>query len=161
SGAPAGRVVHTAVWTGEEMIIWGGITTGATLLSDGRRYNPSFDTWSADLSTTNEPGARDAHTAVWTGSEMIIWGGFCGSGCVSNTGARYNPSSNSWTSLPVEPEARSGHTAVWTGDQMIIWGGLNATNGLLDTGSRYDPVTNAWTETSHSFGPGARSLHTA
>jgi hypothetical protein len=33
------------------------------------------DTWTA-TSTTNAPSARWDHTAVWTGSEMIVWGGF-------------------------------------------------------------------------------------
>ena len=32
------------------------------------------DMWTA-TSTTNAPTARDYHTAVWTGSEMIVWGG--------------------------------------------------------------------------------------
>src|SRR5437879_3931108 len=32
------------------------------------------DTWTA-TSTTNAPDAREQHTAVWTGSEMIVWGG--------------------------------------------------------------------------------------
>ena len=32
------------------------------------------DTWTA-TSATNAPSARWAHTAVWTGSEMIVWGG--------------------------------------------------------------------------------------
>jgi hypothetical protein len=41
------------------------------------------------------PDARSDHTAVWTGSEMIIWGGY--SGIVLNTGGRYNPSTDSWT----------------------------------------------------------------
>src|SRR5437762_9927655 len=33
------------------------------------------DTWTA-TSTTNAPDPRASHTAVWTGSEMITWGGF-------------------------------------------------------------------------------------
>src|SRR5262245_14154693 len=32
------------------------------------------DTW-APTSLTNAPSARGGHTAVWTGSEMIVWGG--------------------------------------------------------------------------------------
>ena len=32
------------------------------------------DTWTA-TSTVNAPEARFYHTAVWTGREMIIWGG--------------------------------------------------------------------------------------
>ena len=33
-----------------------------------------IDYWAATTST-NVPEARGAHTAVWTGNEMIIWGG--------------------------------------------------------------------------------------
>src|SRR5215472_984277 len=47
------------------------------------------DTWAA-TSATNAPSARSVHTAVWTGSEMIVWGGFDGSVDV-NTGGRYDP----------------------------------------------------------------------
>ncbi len=70
---PTGRTDHTAVWTGSEMIVWGGVN-GMALLNTGGRYNPSTDSWTA-TSTTNAPAGRDAHTAVWTGSEMIVWGG--------------------------------------------------------------------------------------
>src|SRR6516165_291305 len=49
------------------------------------------DTWTA-TSTTNAPSARTLHTAVWTGSEMIVWGGTDGQGNFLNTGGRYDPS---------------------------------------------------------------------
>src|SRR5438552_37953 len=52
------------------------------------------DTWTP-TSTTNAPAGRYEHTAVWTGSEMIVWGGFNGS-CL-NTDGRYNPGTDSWT----------------------------------------------------------------
>src|SRR4029077_17971043 len=52
----------------------------------GGGYDPITDNWRA-TSLTNAPDARDSHTAVWTGSEMIVWGGF-GLGDL-NTGARY------------------------------------------------------------------------
>src|SRR5213083_676811 len=38
----------------------------------------SDDTWTA-TSTTDAPSARVGHAAVWTGSEMIVWGGYNGS----------------------------------------------------------------------------------
>ena len=38
------------------------------------------------------------HTAVWTGSEMIVWGGhIANSPFETNTGGRYNPGTDSWT----------------------------------------------------------------
>ena len=53
------------------------------------------DTWMGTRFTTI-PAGRDSHTAVWTGSEMIVWGGYDGSAWL-NTGSRYNPSTDSWT----------------------------------------------------------------
>src|SRR5262249_30701361 len=91
TGAPDARYSHTAVWTGSEMIVWGG-SNDITVLNTGGRYDPSTDSWTA-TSTTNAPEGRIYHTAVWTGSEMIVWGGFTD----LNTGGRYNPSTDSWT----------------------------------------------------------------
>ena len=88
ANAPAARFDHTAVWTGSEMIVWGGYAFAD--FNTGGRYNPGTDTWTA-TSTANAPSARDGHTAVWTGSEMIVWGGSCFNGQL-NTGGRYNPS---------------------------------------------------------------------
>ena len=39
--APSARVYHTAVWTGSEMIVWGGYNYPAGDLNDGDRYNPA------------------------------------------------------------------------------------------------------------------------
>src|SRR5438876_3819498 len=71
------------------------------------------DSWTA-TSTTGAPAARAFHTAVWTGSEMIVWGGF-NNGSNFNTGGRYNPSTDSWTATSTTgaPAGRSYHTAVW------------------------------------------------
>ena len=44
-------------------------------LNDGGRYNPTANSWTA-LPTSGAPAARYSHTAVWTGSEMIVWGGY-------------------------------------------------------------------------------------
>src|SRR5205814_979039 len=81
------------------------------------------DTWTA-TSLTNAPAVRDYHTAIRTGSEMIVWGGFNGSN-VFNTGGRYNPGTDSWTATSTTnaPADRERHTAVWTGTEMIVWGG--------------------------------------
>ena len=72
------------------MIVWGGGGNNIALNSGGR-YNPIADTWTA-TSMVNVPIERDYHTGVWTGSEMIVWGGSgCGGNCIMNTGGRYNP----------------------------------------------------------------------
>src|SRR6188472_71669 len=159
TNAPEARSRHTAVWTGIEMIVWGGVGNSGEL-NTGGRYNPSTDTWTA-TSTTNAPGARAGHTAVWTGSEMIAWGGGDGMSFF-NTGGRYNPSTNTWTvtSTINAPDAREFHTAVWTGSEMIVWGGLG-NSGDFNTGGRYNPTANTWTATSTTNAPEARAGHTA
>ncbi|HXM34157.1 MAG TPA: kelch repeat-containing protein, partial [Pyrinomonadaceae bacterium] len=119
TNAPAGRIRHTAVWTGSEMIIWGG-SDGISFFNTGGRYNPSTDSWTA-TSTTNAPAGRFSHTTVWSGSEMIVWGGLSTSGFL-NTGGRYNPNTDSWTATTIAnaPVARYDHTAVWSGSEMIV-----------------------------------------
>ena len=47
-------------------------------MNTGGRYNPSTDSWTPPA-PPNAPTGRDFHTAVWTGSEMIVWGGVDGS----------------------------------------------------------------------------------
>ncbi len=56
TNAPERRANHTAVWTGTQMIVWGG-EDGLLLLSSGGRYNPGTDNWTA-ISATGAPTAR-------------------------------------------------------------------------------------------------------
>jgi N-acetylneuraminic acid mutarotase len=159
ANAPEARRHHTAVWTGSEMIVWGGYSFPPRVFNSGGRYNPSTDSWAA-TSITNAPSARVNHTAVWTGSEMIVWGGgdFGGN---SNTGGRYNPITDTWiaTNTTSAPDARSSHTAVWTGSEMIVWGG--APYQLRNTGGRYNPITDTWTPTGTMNAPSGRGSYTA
>ncbi len=159
TGVPEAREFHTAVWTGSEIIVWGG-QGNLSRLNTGGRYNPSTDAWTA-TSTTNAPEVRAVHTAVWTGSEMIVWGGADGT-ILLNTGGRYNPSADTWTATSTAgaPEGRTAHTAVWTGSRMIVWGGATDTS-FLNTGGRYDPSADTWTATSTTNAPEGRQLHTS
>src|SRR5947199_4370921 len=103
------------------MVIWSGESDTGDV-NTGGRYNPSTDSWTA-TSTTNAPSARFYHTAVWTGSEMIVWGG-AASGYL-DSGGKYNPAMDSWTATRTAsaPVGRALHTAVWTDSEMIVWGG--------------------------------------
>jgi N-acetylneuraminic acid mutarotase len=156
-GSPGARKSHTALWTGGEMLIWGGSSDGI-YFNDGGRYNPATDFWSP-MSTTGAPAKRHLHTVVWTGKEMIVWGG-TGTNFLGD-GGRYNPVINSWSNLTTNgaPEARAGHTAVWTGSEMIIWGGSDG--GLFNSGGHYNPQTDAWARPALQGAPTVRTLHTA
>jgi len=148
TGAPSARVAHEAVWTGREMIVWGGFGSGSIAVGSGARYDPSTDTWVATSTSSGVPWARGSHTAIWTGTEMIVWGGFDGRQLVG-TGGRYDPSTDTWVATAMGagvPSARFGHQAVWTGSEMVVWGGGSSTGG------RYDPATDSWAAMSTAAG---------
>ena len=136
--APAARTSHTAVWTGNRMVVWGGNDgPGSSPANTGGRYDPLADSWTP-TSVLEAPSERRLHTAVWTGSRMIVWGGD-GPG-ENNVGGRYDPATDSWTPTVTAnaPPGRYLHTAVWTGNLMLVWGGFGGTQ--YRDGWRYDPV---------------------
>jgi len=165
TSAPTARYGHTAVWTGSEMVVWGGTPDSATFLNTGGKYNPTTDSWTA-TATTSAPSARagEGVWGVWTGTEMIIWGGN-DVNTYFNTGGRYNPSTNSWTATTTTgaPTARYNYngTPVWTGSEMIVWGGWNGPATYFNTGGRYNPTTDSWTATSTTNAPSARQSQKA
>src|SRR5437588_9480012 len=102
------------------MIVWGGYT--GAYLNTGGRYNPTTDSWTA-TSTTNAPEGRYEHAAIWTDSEMIVWGGFFG-GFVINTGGKYKPGAATWTATSTTnaAPARGYPTATCTSTARTIRG---------------------------------------
>jgi hypothetical protein len=141
-GAPSPRDYSTAVWTGREMIVWGGQYNGGTqyLLNDGARYNPTSDTWRPTGLGGNQPPPRAHHTAMWTGTSMIIWGGIGIDGLANQDGIRYDPLYDWWGGrMSGDGAPPQGPVAVWTGSEMLLWGPTGRPGGL------YDPVTDSWT----------------
>ena len=88
SGAPAPRFAQSGVWTGTELLVWGGESTApnttASFFTDGGRYNPTANQWAA-ITSQGAPAGRAAHTANWTGNEMLVWGGGSGAGNFNDT----------------------------------------------------------------------------
>jgi N-acetylneuraminic acid mutarotase len=155
-GPLGNRTSHTAVWTGKEMIVWGGfsgsvagVAHGSELRADGAAYDPRSDRWRMIAPAPLSP--RQYHVAVWTGEEMIVWGG---SRQIPREqerllfdGAAYDPERDHWhrlaqTRLFGEPGGILGAGAepdlkvAWTGEEMIVWG----PNG----GASYEPTRDRW-----------------
>jgi len=155
TAAPSGRIASSAVWTGDEWLIWGGLGSSGAPLNSGSGYRPGSDSW-ADINASDPPPARRDHTAVWTGEEMIVWGGF-GSSAL-NTGGRYSRKNLSWrgVSMVNAPAARSAHGAAWTGRRMVVFGGWSPT-GFRNDGGAYDPATDTWSALPTAGAPSARA----
>lgn len=152
-----GRAWHSAIWTGTQMVIHGGESSVSTtiLLQNSHdifsppyekeydsfqvfrstiRYTRSTNTWGNPI---NQFTARSRHSAVWTGTEMIVYGGlgytyvfdydFYGNLTmyeivVFNSGFRQNFSTNTSVSF-TGTRSRYQHTAVWEGNDMRLIGG--------------------------------------
>jgi hypothetical protein len=52
---------------------YGGACSGEVFT--GGRYNPTTNSWTNTL-IAGAPSSRSVFPAVWTGSQMIVWGGF-------------------------------------------------------------------------------------
>jgi hypothetical protein len=94
-------------------------------------YNPVSNTWRV-LATPPATPSYCRRDAVWTGSEMLVWG------CKL---LGYDPGKNEWRRLP-DPPTRHGIVA-WTGRELVGWGG-GCCGDVSDDGSAYDPATNTW-----------------
>ena len=116
-----GRMFHSAIWTGSKMIVWGGSSVASNqpvaghVLNTGVIYDPGQGTL-VPMSTTGAPSARGGHSAIWTDSKMIIWGGFISSSgtlTATNDGAMYDPVTDSWA--PISQEVRRKITSSYFG----------------------------------------------
>jgi hypothetical protein len=143
--SPTLRARVASVWTGHEVLVWGGDTDlGGTHHADGAEYDPATEEWRAlppsPLSPRSSPGA------VWTGTEMLVWGGWSGSGDGTplGDGAVYDPERRSWRMLPPAPLGpRVPVAAVWTGREVLVWGDASRFTAVVD-GAAYDPVADRW-----------------
>lgn len=156
TGAPEPRYNHTALWTGSQMLVWGGSGKSfPSAVGTGGRYDPATNTWTP-ITANGAPPARHSHCAEWTGSKMIVWGGF-GTAAYETTGGVYDPATDSWSPMTTTgaPSGRVKMACAWTGKELVVWGGTS-TSGVTGSGGRYDPATNTWKPLPSAGAPTAR-----
>lgn len=171
-----GRSGHTAVWTGERVVIWGGAVTvpgqraAAVVPTEptplyGAEYDPTEDDWDALPPSGLEP--RIGHSMIWTGRELIVFGGIAADGRVLSDGGilragrvqgdgtstaddEADLSAGVWSLFevgdlgPFAASPRAFHSAAWDGRYMVITGGLAADGTLLSDAYAYDVARNRW-----------------
>jgi hypothetical protein len=144
----AARFQHTAVWTGTEMVVWGGYGAHGGHLFDGAAYNPKSNAWRRipraplDLESDQSSGV-----ALWMDTQMLVVAGYDHA-----KAAAYDPATDEWRKLPDPPffgVASSGTYAAWTGTEALLWGEFGRTGEGSRGGGRreiaiYDPGTNRW-----------------
>jgi hypothetical protein len=141
----AARVDAATVWTGREMIVWGGQTSSLQLRGDGAAYQPSSHSW--QLLPPGPLSPRISPTAVWSAGRLVMWGGSTAQPQDRMyDGATYDPTTRSWTSMPAAPiQAYQWIQAFSTGATVTFL----ATTGRSDPSAihaySYDVATNTWT----------------
>lgn len=158
--APGPRARQSAVWTGSAMIVWGGQDAHGQPLADGASFDPATNAWTPLPKDGDVPKARFAHSAVWIGSEMFVWGGLCTLDVAAATtapctdGSAYDPVKQTWRSISLHDAAtgRFASAAVWTGSQVVLWSG----SGGSDDGYRWEPTRDAWTRMTKTRAPAPR-----
>src|SRR5437773_8209596 len=90
------RTGNSAVWTGRDMIVWGG-GSQSVWLGDGGIYNLESNTWRV-ISQNGAPSPRWFHSAVATGKELLVRAGraYSYQANTYNDGARYDPETDTW-----------------------------------------------------------------
>ncbi len=139
--APAARTLHSAIWTGAKMLVWGGDSNGVPV-GNGAAYDPAASTWTA-ISNSGAPSERRRHNALWTGSEMLILGGENASSSLAS-GFAYNPAADKWRPLSAlgNPSPRTLAPAVWTGSEVLTFGGKSNVTTIANL-QRLNPQS-AW-----------------
>ncbi|MDB6004257.1 MAG: hypothetical protein JWR15_1244, partial [Prosthecobacter sp.] len=160
----------SGVWTGSAMIVWSRQSVGDSSLPAAGKYSPATDTWQTLPRIPGNPTIPTASfSTVWTGTEMILWGGSDGAMIYSNAGYRFNPTTTTWTTVSTTgaPAARAAHSAVSFGGKMIVWGGQSVSSGpptvsnFFSDGGIYDPTANTWQNISATDAPPFRTEATA
>ena len=148
----AGRIAAGAVWTGREMVVWGGVARGSgtpSAASDGAAYNPTTRQWRAIASPPSGVLGDAGNAAVWTGARAVFWAGNSSDGPA--VGATYDPASDTWQRLPKGPlGAREGYASAWTGHELLLLGGTSGDQFARPVAAAVNPSTGAWRQL-HAF----------
>lgn len=156
-----GRSKAAYAWTGSQVFIWGGADASGKALNTGGLYDPKTDGWTLVAVDADTPSARVLATAVWTGQQIVVWGGGDVAGVDYKGGGRYNPNTNSWDPMTQSssPAGRRSPYGAWTGSRALFWGGSRFNGTPEDGTDLYDPVNDQWGK-ALSNAPGRRAEST-
>jgi hypothetical protein len=133
------RSEHVAVWTGEEVIICCGRIEGVG--ASAAAYDPEADQWREIAAPPISPAFAEA---VWTGEEMLVFGGVGGGGTSNLVGAAaYNPASDSWRRLADLPYGLE-RTADATIGNGVVYAWPSTSQGSTDVPLAYDIESDQW-----------------
>jgi hypothetical protein len=148
---PPRRAFPATVWTGTQIVVWGGCDASLPqcddfargLLSDGALYDVAADRWRPMADSPLAPGVHP--TGVLADGELLLYAGGSSPDAQGAQAASYDPATDTWAQLPDPPiRQRRYATAAWTGAHFVVWGGEQTGDSWYDDGAAYDPATDTW-----------------
>jgi len=137
-----GRTEHAMIWTGTEAVVWGGYASSAEpdhstfdgiLPRGGAAYDPQTNRWRV---VSDAPIVGRAQPIItWTGTEVIVFGGFIGE-VARLDGAAWNPATSRWRKLAPTPLEGRNARGEWLDGRLYV---VTST-----TAASYDPVADRW-----------------
>lgn len=144
------RAGHVGVWTGEEVLIYGGVTGSVSVppLTTGLGFDPGEGSWRSLKPSPEGVSSWPTRRAVWTGTEMIIAGRTPYEDGEELLLMQYSPSDDEWRVAPFPEGRRAIGAMVWTGAEVIVAGGdLHYPD---DHAWAFNPITRTWRELPNS-----------
>jgi len=131
SGPLSPRGDAAVVWTGREVVVWGGDLEASNMgvpgpdqaFADGAAYDPATRRWRT-IAPSLLPATSDPPAGVWADGEVVFFRG--------REAAAWDPERDQWRSLPAPERPVTG--AVWTGRELIT----------LPDFAALDPSTREW-----------------
>lgn len=140
-----GRIGADAVWTGDEVIVWGGVARSRNIeaVGDGAAYDPAQDSWRAIAQAPSGVLGGGGEGAAWAGAVAVFWAGNSPDGPAA--GGVYDPAADTWERLPDGPLGpREGYVSVWTGTELLIIAGTLGDGFASPVAAAVDPVARSW-----------------
>lgn len=152
---PQSALETGAVLAGQDVFFFGGFlgeSPGDVLsiaaeypLERPWAYSTTTGSW-RELSPVDQPDPRKAPLLVWTGTEVIVWGGQMLGWVIHEpvAGGLYNPQFDAWRLMSPGDRAPGGDSiAVWSGEEMFVWSPPQPARNDPPFAA-YNPQTDIW-----------------
>lgn len=133
-----GVASHAMVVIGNYLWLYGGLSLSKGPVDTLARYNIKENTWEVIQASSEKyqgPSARYGHSLIAYDNCLILFGGTCEKGVVSNETWTFNITLRQWTLLKNhvdKPVGVTGHTATVVGNDMIVLFGYSPDRGVTN-----------------------------
>jgi hypothetical protein len=128
---------------GTRLLVWGGVAPdGGTMPGRGAIFDPGGAGWT-NVTSVGAPSARRWAIGAWTGTEVVVWGGWSGADEGLSDGAIYDPAKDQWRPMAPNDAIRgaSPRLSAWADGRLLVY---QDETKEPPRGAIYDLASDAW-----------------